>query len=71
MGGKKPKAPPKPDPATISSSVGELAKKQQDLRSRRRGGFYSGFKNIKSTQGSLGGGSLGGGSLGGKDQKTG
>jgi hypothetical protein len=42
----KPKPAPKPDPATIASSPGEMAKKQQELQARRKGGFYSGFKNI-------------------------
>ena len=48
MGSSKPKAAPKPDPNTIATSVGDLARKQQDLFHRRKGGFYSGFKNIKS-----------------------
>jgi hypothetical protein len=47
----KPKPAPKPDPATIASSPGEMAKKQQELQARRKGGFYSGFKNISPTLG--------------------
>lgn len=47
MGKKsKPKPQPKPDPATIATSPGENARKQQELQYRRRSGFYSGFKNI-------------------------
>lgn len=39
--------PPKTDPATIASSPGEQAKKQQELRNRKRGGFYSAFRNVR------------------------
>lgn len=42
----KPKATPKADPATIASTPGEAAKKQQELQNRRKGGFYSDFRNI-------------------------
>jgi|TARA_R110000787_G_scaffold35443_3_gene91037 hypothetical protein len=39
------KAPPKPDPATISSSLGDEAKKQQEIAARAKRnnnrGFYS------------------------------
>jgi hypothetical protein len=52
----KPKAQAKPDPATIASSPGTNAKKQQELENRRKKGFYSGFKNITPTGSSTGGG---------------
>lgn len=45
----KTKAAPKPDPSTIASSPGEVAKKQQELANRRKGGFYSQFRNISPT----------------------
>lgn len=44
--GSTPK-PPKTDPATIASTPGEQAKKEQELRYRRRGGFYRNFQNIR------------------------
>ena len=47
MGSSAPKAEPKPAPATVATSPGENARKQQELTNRRRGGFYSGFQNIK------------------------
>tara|TARA_R110000782_G_scaffold34003_1_gene81581 strand:- start:687 stop:872 length:186 start_codon:yes stop_codon:yes gene_type:complete len=55
MGSSAPK-PPKSDPATISSSPGEAAKKKQELENRRKGGFYSGFKNIQASPNSTTGG---------------
>lgn len=44
------KAPPKPDPATISSTPGELGRKQQEQAAKRKRGFFSGFQNIKPTK---------------------
>jgi hypothetical protein len=43
----KPPTPKAPDPSTIATSPGEQAKKKQELQNRRKGGFYTGFKNIK------------------------
>lgn len=48
MSTKAPK-PDKPDPATVASSVSEQAKRQQELASRRKAGFYGGFKNVQPT----------------------
>ena len=44
-----PDKPKKEDPATIATSVSETARKRQELRTSRRGGFYSDFRNIKPT----------------------
>lgn len=49
--GSSPKEQAKPDPATVSSSTSEAARKQQELQFRRRGGFYSGFRNVSSQGG--------------------
>ena len=59
MGSSAPKEEAKPDPATVATSPGENARKQQELRNRRQGGFYSGFSNVQpsSTPSSSTGGS--------------
>tara|TARA_R110000772_G_scaffold123125_2_gene229352 strand:+ start:1608 stop:1790 length:183 start_codon:yes stop_codon:yes gene_type:complete len=40
--------PKREDPATIASSVGESAKKQQELNNRKKGAgrFYSDFRSV-------------------------
>lgn len=54
MGGK-PKAPPKPDPATLAVGVDDIARKQAELERRRRGGYYSGFRSQMGGNMSVGG----------------
>ena len=51
----KPPTPKTPDPATLATTPGEQAKKRQELHSRRAGGFYSKFKNIKPSNPAVGG----------------
>jgi|TARA_R110002153_G_scaffold11011_3_gene42640 hypothetical protein len=47
--GSKPKAAPKPDPATVATSVDEDAKRRAELERRKRGGFYSQFRRRDSS----------------------
>lgn len=42
--GSKPKAPPKPDPSTVATSVDDDAKRRAELERRKRGGFYNQFR---------------------------
>lgn len=58
--------PPKqkdPDPATISSTIGDQAKREQELRRRRSGGYYTFFRNIQRPEqtGGSGNQTVGGG----------
>lgn len=49
------KAPPKPDPATISSSLGDEAKKQQELAARKKRGYNRGFYSGSAATKPIGG----------------